>query len=91
MPFRGKLESADNVNKTLTIKGKEKDRTIHITSQTKLTKDGQPAVFGDAVPGEEVAGSVRENADGKIEAVSVRFGAKASDKSKPKKEPKEEK
>src|SRR5438093_10915756 len=75
--FRGKLASVDTVNKTITIKGKDKDRTYQITSNTKLTKAGKPAVLGDAVAGEDVAGSWKDSADGKPEAVSVNFGAKA--------------
>jgi hypothetical protein len=88
-PFNGKLEAVDKVNKTITIKGKEKDRTFQITSNTRLTKDGQPAVLDAAVVGEEVAGTWRESADGKLEAMSIRFGAKAPGQAKPKKEKKE--
>lgn len=59
---------------TLTLAGKEKDRVIHITSQTRFTKGGKPAVLADGVPGEEVAGSARKEADGRTVAVTVRFG-----------------
>lgn len=73
-PFRGTLKAVDRDAMTLTLAGKEKDRVIHITSQTRFTKDGKPAVLGDGVPGEEVAGSARKEADGRTVAVSVRFG-----------------
>lgn len=86
MPFQGKLGAVDKVNKTITIKGKEKDRTFHVTSNTKLSKDGKPAVLDDAMVGDEVAGLVRKNADGKVEALLVCFGAKARDQAKPKQE-----
>ncbi len=73
-PFRGTLKAVDKDALTLILAGKEKDRVIHITSQTRFTKDGKPAVLGDAVPGEEVAGAARKEADGRTVAVSVRFG-----------------
>src|SRR5262245_15867431 len=79
MPFHGKLEGMDKVEKTITVKAKEKDRTwtIQVTSHTKLSKEGKPATLADAVVGEDVAGSAREVSAGKYEAVSVRFAVKA--------------
>lgn len=73
-PFRGTLKAVDQDALTLILAGKERDRVIHITSQTRFTKEGKPAVLADAVPGEEVAGSARKEADGRTVAVSVRFG-----------------
>jgi len=73
-PFRGTLKAVDKDAMTLTLAGKQKDRVIHITSQTRFTKDGKPAVLGDGVVGEEVAGSARKTEDGRTVAVSVRFG-----------------
>lgn len=73
-PFRGTLKAVDRDGMTLTLAGKEKDRVIHVTSQTRFTKDGKPAVLGDGVVGEEVAGAARKTEDGRTEAVSVRFG-----------------
>lgn len=94
-PFRGTLKAVDRDAMTLTLAGKEKDRVIHITSQTRFTKDGKPAVLGDGVVGEEVAGSARKTEDGRTVAVSVRFGpapqksgaAKSGQKSKTKTQP----
>jgi hypothetical protein len=73
-PFRGTLKAVDKDAMTLTLAGKEKDRVIHVTSQTRFTKDGKPAVLADGVVGEEVAGSARKTEDGRTVAVSVRFG-----------------
>lgn len=73
-PFRGTLKALDRDAMTLTLAGKEKDRVIHITSKTRFTKGGKPAVLGDGVVGEEVAGSARKTEDGRTVAVSVRFG-----------------
>ena len=73
MPFAGKLGVVDKVDKTITVKGKEKDRVFHITSKTRIMKAGKPATLEDGVVGEEVAGFARE-VEGKLEAASVRFG-----------------
>lgn len=73
-PFRGTLKAVDKDAMTLTLAGKQKDRVIHITSETRFTRDGKPAVLGDGVVGEEVAGSARKTGDGRTVAVSVRFG-----------------
>jgi hypothetical protein len=73
--FSGKLSKVDTTAKTITVENKSKgDRTIEITSETKITKDGKPAMLADGVVGEPVGGSYTE-ADGKMVAKSVRFGA----------------
>lgn len=74
-PFNGKLKSIDKVGMTLTLEGKEKERVIHITSSTKFTKAGKPATMDDGAAGEPIGGLVKKTADGKEEAVSVRYGA----------------
>ncbi len=85
MPFHGKLGAVDKVEKTLTIKGKEKDRTIQITSHTKLSKDGKPSTLADAVVGEDISGFAKETTAGKYEALSIRLDAKPPGHSKSKK------
>jgi len=85
MPFRGTIESVNQVEKTITVKGKDKEHVLQITSQSKLSKEGKPATLADAVVGENLAGFARETAAGKIEVVSVRFNTKAPGQSKPKK------
>ncbi|MEW6305459.1 MAG: hypothetical protein AB1705_18435 [Verrucomicrobiota bacterium] len=86
-PFNGKIKSSDSAAMTITVAGKEKDRVIHVTSSTRIMKEGKPATFGDAKAGEDIGGQVKKSADGKEEAVSLRFGprpegAKKSDKKK---------
>ncbi len=102
VPFTGKLELVDKVAKTITVKGKEKGRVIHITSQTRIVKAGKPATLEEGVVGEEVSGYGRLVGEEKLEAISVRFGprpegegsrAKSKDgaKAEPKAEEKREK
>lgn len=70
--FRGKLTAVDKDAMTLTV-GK---RTFAITSATKITKNGQPATLADGVVGEKVAGTYKKGEDGKLTAISIRFGDK---------------
>ena len=77
-PFYGTLESVDSKEKTVTLRGKKKNRVIVFTSETRIQKDGLS--IQQAAPGERVSGLVRKNAEGKEEAVSIRFGAKRGGK-----------
>ena len=74
-PFRGRLKSVNKDALTLTLAGKEKDRVFHVTADTKFVRDGKAVALGDGVEGEEVAGYARNEADGKAQALSVRFGS----------------
>jgi hypothetical protein len=72
LPFHGNLKAVDTGAKTLTVG----TLTLQITSDTKITKDGQPATLSDGVVGTPVGGSYTKTADGKLNAVTVHFGAK---------------
>ncbi len=85
IPFRGKINSVDKTAMILVLEGKEKKRTIKVTSQTRMTKAGKPATLNDAIAGEEVAGQSIKTTDGKEEAISVRFGEKPESAAKEKK------
>ena len=71
-PFHGKLKAVDKTAKTITIG----ETTIHITSETKIMKDGKPATLDEAVVGEVAGGAYRKSEDGKQNATTIRFGAK---------------
>ena len=77
LPFRGKVSAVDKTAKTITLAGKEKGRTFQITSGTKITKDGKPAVLDDVTVGESVRGVAKENPTGKLEIVTLKVGALA--------------
>ena len=49
---------------------------MHVTSDTKITKDGQPARFADITAGATVSGAYKKDADGKLTATTVRIGEK---------------
>ena len=80
-PFHGKLSAIDTNAMTMTVG----ERTFEITSETKITKDGQPAVLGDGMVGEMAGGAFKKGADGKLEATTISFGAKATGEKKKKK------
>jgi hypothetical protein len=79
-PFYGTLDSVDAKEKTISLRGKKKNRVILCTSESRFFKNGAAATLADCVPGERVSGSVRKNAEGKEEALTVRFGVKPASK-----------
>jgi hypothetical protein len=86
IPFHGKLAAVDKTAMTITLEGKEAQRVFQITSDTKITKTGNPATLDDAVVGEEVGGNYKKTDDGKLETLSVRFGPKPEGEKPAKKE-----
>jgi hypothetical protein len=76
LPFRGTVSAVDKTAMTISVKGKETEKTYLITSTTKFTKAGKPATLEDAVVGEECGGSYKKTEAGKLEALSVRLGPK---------------
>jgi len=78
LPFHGTLTAVDTNAMTLTV-GK---RTFNMTSETIVTKDDKPALLADGVAGEPVRGAYKKNAEGKLDAVTVRFGGTAQSKKK---------
>ena len=70
--FRGTVSAIDAKAMTLTVE----TRTFAVTSDTKIIKDGKPATLSDGVVGEPVSGAYTKTADGKLNALTVHFGAK---------------
>src|SRR5687768_1394411 len=75
-PFYRTLDSVDPKAKTITLRGKKKNRVILVTSDTRVQKNGASVPLENGAPGERVSGSVRKNAAGQEEAVTIRFGPK---------------
>ncbi len=82
MPFNGKVGAVDKATKTITLEGKEKERVFQITSETRIRKDRKPATLDDVMVGERVGGFARENAEGKMEVVTLSAGLPAPKKAK---------
>ncbi len=72
-PFRGVVAEVDKNGKVVTV-GTLK---IEITSETKLNKDGKPAVLDDVAAGDQVTGSYRRAEDGKLTGITINVGPKA--------------
>ena len=77
-PFHGKLSAVDTNAMTLTVGA----LTLQVTSDTKITKGGQPATLSDGVVGEPVSGTYKKTDDGKSNAVTVHFGVRSGGKQK---------
>ena len=70
IPFRGKVDAVDKEAKTVKVG----TRVFQVTAETKIQKDSKDGTLADAVVGEPVTGSYRQAEDGKLNAVSLRFG-----------------
>lgn len=81
LPFRGKIDAVDTTAQSIKVGA----RTFHAIASTKIIKAGKPATLAEATVGEEVGGSYRD-AEGKLELVSLRLGAKPGAPAKEKKE-----
>ncbi len=75
MPFRGTIVKIDLEARTVTLGGKEKDRTFVVTDQTKIKRDGEVARLEDVRTGDTVGGLARANGD-KWEVVTLNVGEK---------------
>jgi len=79
-PFKGKLAAMDAKAMTITVG----TMVIHITADTKIAKDGKPAMLADGVVGEPVSGAYTKAEDGTLNATVVHFGAKPEKQEKEK-------
>jgi hypothetical protein len=73
-PFHGMVAAVDSTAKTFTIVGKNKSRVFKISENTVITKAGAPAKMKDIVGKEEVRGSYWKEADGTLQAKTVKVG-----------------
>ena len=78
IPFHGKLSAVDASAMTLTVG----NRTFEITAGTKIFNNGEPATLSDGTVGEPVRGTYQKTESGKLEALTVHFGAKTDEKPK---------
>lgn len=79
LSFHGTVGSLDTNAMTLTVSS----QTFQITSTTKISNNGHPAILADGVAGEPVTGYYKTGEDGKtLDAVTVHFGAAKAKKKK---------
>jgi hypothetical protein len=73
-PFHGMISAVDQNAKTFTITGKKESRVFKITDKTSISKNGKAATMKDITENEEASGSYWKNADGTLEAKTVKLG-----------------
>ncbi len=76
LPFKGSAAAVDTAAATITVG----QLTLNITSETKITKNGQPATMSDITVGASVTGAYKKDDAGKLNAITI----KVSDKKKKK-------
>lgn len=69
-PLTGRIAEVDQVHKTIKVG----NSVVHVTSETRITKDGKPAILEDAKVGDEVGISYVRDETGRMVARSVRIG-----------------
>ena len=74
IPFHGMISAVDQTAKTFAIAGKKRSPVFKVTDKTTITKAGNTASMQDITENEEASGSYWKNADGTLEAKTVRLG-----------------
>jgi hypothetical protein len=74
VPFHGMISAVDQNAKTFTITGKNESRVFKVTDKTSISKSGKGATMKDITGNEEASGSYWKNADGTLEAKTVKLG-----------------
>jgi hypothetical protein len=85
IPFRGKVSAVDQSAKTFTVGGKEGSRVFKVTETTTITKAGAAATMTDLVENEQARGTYLKQADGTLEAKTVKLGPKTEGEKKARK------
>jgi len=74
--FTGTVSAIDATAMTLTLKARgDTTTTVKVNSETKITKQREPAVFGDIKEGDRVSGNGKKQDDGSYVATTVRIMA----------------
>jgi hypothetical protein len=74
VPFHGMISAVDSKAKTFTIAAKDKSRVFKVTEQTVITTSGGAGTLKDLKEKEEVRGSYWKEADGSLQAKTVKLG-----------------
>jgi hypothetical protein len=74
--FSGVISTVDATGMILTLKGRSGDVTVKVNSDTKITKDREPAVFSDAKEGLRATGNGKKQDDGSWVATTLRINTK---------------
>ena len=81
IPFRVQITAVDQTSKTFTIG----NQTFKVTETTIITKGGNAATMTDIVQNEKARGAYLKQADGTLEAKTVKLGPKTEGEKKARK------
>ena len=76
--FHGKVAAVDATAMTVTVG----TQTYTVTSDTKITKDNQPATFADITVGTMISGGYKTDASGTMTATKITIGGGKGGKTK---------
>ncbi|HEY3852806.1 MAG TPA: hypothetical protein VGO67_00270 [Verrucomicrobiae bacterium] len=74
--FSGVVSAVDDTGMTITLKARSGDVKVKVASETKITKDREPAVFGDIKEGFRANGNGKKQDDGSWVATTLRISTK---------------
>ncbi|MEJ5239501.1 MAG: DUF5666 domain-containing protein [Limisphaera sp.] len=78
-PLAGRIAEVDQIHKTIKVG----NSVVYITSETRITRDGKPAILEDAKVGDEVGISYVRDETGRMVARSVRIGPRPAQPPRP--------
>lgn len=84
-PYHGKVTAVNADGKTITVGETKGELKLNVTAETKISKDGKLAKLNEIAVGDMVRGSYKKDADGNMNAVSLRGGEKPGNGTKKKK------
>jgi carbohydrate-binding DOMON domain-containing protein len=85
LPFHGNISAVDQNAKTFTVGGKQGSRVFKVTETTTITKADAAATMTDIVENEQARGTYLKQADGTLEAKTVKLGPKTEGEKKARK------
>ncbi len=81
-PFRGTIDAVDAAGRTLQLGGKKGDRTLHITGESVLERDGKPLKFEEILRGDYAKGLVTRPDGSREIVVKASFGGRPGGKTR---------
>ena len=72
LPFHGNVTAVDTTGMTVTLANQK----FHVTSDTKIMKEGKPATLADITVGEKITGQYTKDDAGKLDATVIHIGGK---------------
>lgn len=81
-PFRGTVDAVDASAKTLELGGKKGERTLHVTAESVLERDGKPLRLEEVARGDYAKGLVTRPDGAREVVVKATFGPRPDAKAR---------